>query len=151
MSPTVGEIDSFFGIGEAKMDNSSDLLTAPQEFLALFKAGKEAARRGNHAKAHELFRKAAEIDPYHEQIWLWLASVVETDEDRLVCFENVLQLNPTNPTARRQLRRLQGKLAAKAMSSRPKSHPYFKRRGYLLGLVIGGLIVVVLIALVVLL
>jgi cytochrome c-type biogenesis protein CcmH/NrfG len=89
------------------MGISSDLLNAPKEFLRLFKAGQEAARAGENAKAHELFRQAIEVDPYHEQIWLWLASVVETDEDRRVCFENVLELNPTNPTARRQLQRLE--------------------------------------------
>ena len=85
------------------MDTSTDLLNAPKEFLRLFKAGKDAAKRGNNQLAHQLFRQAIETDPYHEQVWLWLASVVDTDEDRRVCFENVLELNPNNPTARRQL------------------------------------------------
>jgi ferric-dicitrate binding protein FerR (iron transport regulator) len=88
------------------MGISSDLLNAPKEFLALYKAGKEAAQQGDNRTAHELFRQAIAVDPYHEQIWLWLASVVETDEDRRVCFENVLKLNPGNPTARRQLNTL---------------------------------------------
>ena len=86
---------------------TSNLMHAPKEFLQLFKAGKDAARAGNNDTAHELFRKAIEIDPYHEQVWLWLASVVNTDEDRRVCFENVLELNPSNPTARRQLNKLE--------------------------------------------
>lgn len=103
------------------MGISSDLLNAPKEFLRLFKAGQEAARAGENAKAHELFRQAIEIDPYHEQIWLWLASVVETDEDRRVCFENVLELNPTNPTARRQLLKLEQKALEEAMN--PQSGP----------------------------
>jgi len=103
------------------MGISSDLLNAPKEFLRLFKAGQEAARAGENAKAHELFRQAIEIDPYHEQIWLWLASVVETDEDRRVCFENVLELNPTNPTARRQLQKLEQKALEEALN--PQSGP----------------------------
>jgi ferric-dicitrate binding protein FerR (iron transport regulator) len=98
------------------MGISSDLLNAPKEFLRLFKAGQEAARAGENTKAHELFRQAIEIDPYHEQIWLWLASVVETDEDRRVCFENVLELNPTNPTARRQLLKLEQKALEEALN-----------------------------------
>ena len=98
------------------MGISSDLLNAPKEFLRLFKAGQEAARAGDNARAHELFRQAIEIDPYHEQIWLWLASVVETDEDRRVCFENVLELNPTNPTARRQLQKLEQKALEEALN-----------------------------------
>lgn len=86
---------------------TSDLLNAPKEFLRLFKAGKEAARSGQNAKAHDFFRQAIEIDPYHEQVWLWLASVVETDEDRRVCFENVLELNPAQAVARLQLHKLE--------------------------------------------
>lgn len=93
------------------MGLSTDLLNAPKEFLELFKAGKIAARRGDRAQAHEMFRRAVEIDPYHEQVWLWLASVVETDADKQVCFENVLQLNPANPTARHQLQRIAEKEA----------------------------------------
>lgn len=85
---------------------TSNLLNVPQEFLRLFKAGKDAARAGDNQHAHEYFRRALEIDPYSEQTWLWLASVVDTDEDRRVCFENVLELNPTNPTAHRQLHKL---------------------------------------------
>jgi ferric-dicitrate binding protein FerR (iron transport regulator) len=86
---------------------TSDLLKAPKEFLRLYKAGKNAAQQGQNAIAHDLLRQAIEIDPYHEQVWLWLASVVETDEDRRVCFENVLELNPENATAKQQLDRLE--------------------------------------------
>lgn len=99
------------------MGISSDLLNAPKEFLRLFKEGKEAAKRGERAKAHQLFRQAIEIDPYHEQVWLWLASVVDTDEDRQVCFENVLELNPSHPTARQQLRRLEQKRRQETISA----------------------------------
>jgi hypothetical protein len=98
------------------MGISPDLLNAPKEFLSLFKAGKEAAQRGEKAKAHHFFRQAIEIDPYHEQVWLWLASVVESDEDRQVCFENVLELNPTNLTARHQLQKLEQKALIETMN-----------------------------------
>jgi thioredoxin-like negative regulator of GroEL len=112
-------------IGEessGEMTASSDLLNAPREFLNLFNAGKEAARQGHKAKAHKLFRQAAELDPYHEMVWLWLASVVETEEDRRVCFENVLELNPSNSTARRQLQRIEQKALIEVM------HPELIRR-----------------------
>lgn len=108
---------------------TSDLLNAPKEFLRLFKAGKDAARAGHKAEAHELFRRAVEIDPYHEQVWLWLASVVETEEDRRVCFENVLELNPDNPVARRQLNILEpGALDAAAPFTRIPSKGSRRRR-----------------------
>jgi thioredoxin-like negative regulator of GroEL len=110
------------------MGISSDLLNAPKEFLRLFKAGKEAARAGDHTQAHALFRQAIEVDPYHEQVWLWLASVVETDEDRRVCFENVLELNPTNPVARQQLQKLEQSALEEAMAAEIAS-----RKGLSLG------------------
>lgn len=96
---------------------STNLMDVPQEFLRLFKAGKDAARAGKNEEAHELFRQAIEIDPYREQAWLWLASVVETDEDRRVCFENVLELNPGNTTARRQLQKLEERIVQETLGS----------------------------------
>jgi ferric-dicitrate binding protein FerR (iron transport regulator) len=126
------------------MGISSDLLSAPKEFLHLFKAGKDAAKDGDNARAHDLFRQAIEIDPYHEQVWLWLASVVETDEDRRVCFENVLELNPTHPTARKQLNKLDQQMLEEAMSpgsaqAAPRSR--LRRRLVLLVLIVIGVLV----------
>lgn len=110
------------------MGISSDFLNAPREFLQFFKEGKEAAKRGDQARAHELFRRAVEIDPYHEQVWLWLASVVETDDDRRVCFENVLALNPTHPTAHQQLHLLHEKQLHDALSTATPDKKRLSRR-----------------------
>jgi len=110
---------------------STNLMDVPQEFLRLFKAGKDAARAGENKKAHDLFRQAIEIDPYREQAWLWLASVVETDEDRRVCFENVLELNPGNTTARHQLQKLEERIMKATLGSqvsRKKRSSSGKRR-----------------------
>lgn len=123
------------------MGFSSDLLNAPKEFLQLFKQGKEAAKRGDKARAHELFRQAIEIDPYHEQVWLWLASVVETDEDRRVCFENVLELNPLHPTARQQLQRLEQKRLQETMTVAEQSRKGLSLRRKLFRLMLVLLIV----------
>jgi ferric-dicitrate binding protein FerR (iron transport regulator) len=125
------------------MGISSDLLNAPREFLQLFKEGKEAAKRGDQARAHELFRRAVEIDPYHEQIWLWLASVVESDDDRRVCFENVLALNPTHPTAHQQLHLLDEKRLHEALSTAIPVRKRLSRRRKLFRLALVLLIAVV--------
>lgn len=131
------------------MGISSDLLNAPKEFLRLFKAGKEAARAGDHAQAHELFRRAIEVDPYHEQVWLWLASVVETDEDRRVCFENVLELNPTNPIARQQLQKLEQAALEEAMASELASRKGLSLRRKLFRLVLVMILLAVVAAVIV--
>jgi tetratricopeptide (TPR) repeat protein len=51
--------------------------------------------------------RVIEVDERNEQAWLWLSGVVDTDEDRLICLENVLMLNPENVRARAGLRWLQ--------------------------------------------
>ena len=117
------------------MTLSTDMQNAPPEFLRLFREGKKAARAGDHIRAHALFRQAIEIDPYHEQIWLWLASVVKSDEDKRVCFENVLELNPTNPTARQQLRNLEAQ-AHRATPQVPAPTKHSARWRWLLRLVL---------------
>jgi len=127
------------------MGISSDLMNAPREFLSLFKAGQEAARNGNNQQAHDLFRRAIEIDPYHEQVWLWLASVVDTDDDRRVCFENVLELNPSNVTAQRQLQKLDQQALLATMNSQDKRAGSARRRRWLLRLVLIALLVVALV------
>ncbi|MBN1679365.1 MAG: hypothetical protein JW966_03685 [Anaerolineae bacterium] len=118
------------------MAHSSEPSNVSNEFFEYFKAGKEAAKKGANTKAHELFRKAIELDPYHEVVWLWLASVVETDADRRVCFENVLELNPTNPTARRQLVRM-GVKNSNVTAAPATGHQ--KRRRWVLRLLVAGL------------
>ena len=62
-----------------------------------------AIRVGNREEGRRLLEQLLETDENNEQIWLWLTSVVDTDEDREVCLENVLALNPQNVVARRGL------------------------------------------------
>lgn len=62
--------------------------------------GIAAARTGDVDRACELLLKVVDIDEYNEQAWLWLSSVVESDEDRKVCLENVLAINPDNKLAK---------------------------------------------------
>ena len=128
------------------MTLSTDMQDAPPEFLRLFREGKKAARAGDNIRAHALFRQAIEIDPYHEQIWLWLASVVKSDEDKRVCFENVLELNPTNPTARQQLRKLKAKAHHAAAEMPPpakhSAQPRWLLRVVLLWQILAGALVI---------
>jgi tetratricopeptide (TPR) repeat protein len=69
--------------------------------------GIAAARAGRRDEARELLMRVVEANEASEQGWLWLSGVVDTDEDRLICIENVLTLNPHNAQARAGLRHLQ--------------------------------------------
>lgn len=71
--------------------NADDLL---QQGIAAFQAGRKA-------EARELLLQLVEQDERNEMAWLWLSGAVETEADRLVCLENVLEINPHNRVARR--------------------------------------------------
>lgn len=71
---------------------------------SLLSASREAVRMGEKERAHDLLQQAATLDPYDETIWWSLLEVVNTEEDRKTCLENVLAINPNSLEARRLLR-----------------------------------------------
>jgi hypothetical protein len=73
---------------------------------AMIKAGVDAYRAGDKAKARELLEKAVELDQQSEMAWLWLSAVVESKEDQQVCLENVMVINPDNERAKQGLKSL---------------------------------------------
>jgi hypothetical protein len=78
----------------------------PEQINILLQLGIEAAKEGNQSQARESLLTVVEADEGNEQAWLWLSGVIESDEDRRVCLENVLVLNPDNAVAKRGLLRL---------------------------------------------
>jgi tetratricopeptide (TPR) repeat protein len=66
--------------------------------------GIAAAKAGRQSQARQLLMRVVEVNERNELAWTWLSSVVETDEDRLICLENVLTLDPDNVQARAGLR-----------------------------------------------
>ena len=69
-------------------------------------AGITAAREGHREEARELLRQALQADPRSEQGWLWMSAAVETGEERRICLERVLTINPKNQTAQAGLEKL---------------------------------------------
>src|SRR5262245_26005356 len=88
-------------MGEYLMDASSHM---GDDFTRLMEGGRLAYTQGNRRRAHDLWREAATIDPYSEQVWLALLDVLDSDDDRIVCLQNIVAINPMNIQARRQLR-----------------------------------------------
>jgi hypothetical protein len=70
-------------------------------------AGRNAFKEGKRQLAHDLWREAATVEPYDEKVWLMLFRVLDNDEDRIVCLENIIAINPMNVQARRRLRAYQ--------------------------------------------
>jgi len=74
--------------------------------------GIAAAQAGKRAEARELLLRVVKIDENNGEAWLWLSRVVTTLEDREVCFENVLTLDPTNEAAQRGLAEVRAQIEA---------------------------------------
>lgn len=73
------------------------------DLQSLLQQGIEAARSGDRAAARELFERVVEIDQNNEKGWFWLASVVDTDDEKRICLTNVLHINPNNERAKQAM------------------------------------------------
>lgn len=60
-------------------------------------------RMGNRDEGRQILEELLEADEGNEEVWLWLTSVVDSDEDREICLENVLAIDPDNMVAQRGL------------------------------------------------
>ncbi|HRV94629.1 MAG TPA: hypothetical protein P5526_20895 [Anaerolineae bacterium] len=63
-------------------------------------------RMGNREEGRQILEDLLETQEENEDVWLWLTSVVDSDEDREICLENVLALNPNNVVAQRGMEAL---------------------------------------------
>jgi hypothetical protein len=79
-------------------------MDASIDFERLMREGRIALNKGDRDLAHELWREAAMLDPYNEQVWVSLLDVLDSLEDRRVCLQNIVEINPLNNQARRMLR-----------------------------------------------
>jgi hypothetical protein len=64
-------------------------------------------RMGNREHGRQILEEILEKDETNENVWLWLSAAVDSNEDREICLENVLALNPDNIIAQRGLDALQ--------------------------------------------
>jgi hypothetical protein len=80
-----------------------------------------AAKAGRNVEARQLLEAVLDTDERNERAWLWLSGVVDTNEERTICLENVLSINPDNQAARRGLAMLRA--AASAPPIRPLPAP----------------------------
>ncbi len=62
--------------------------------------GIASAKAGRKEEAREALLQVIDLDERNEQAWLWLSAVVDSNEEREICLENVLAINPDNGRAR---------------------------------------------------
>ncbi|MGC9356671.1 MAG: tetratricopeptide repeat protein, partial [Anaerolineae bacterium] len=92
------------------MKVSDNTRTSDSHTAQKFKAAMQRAKRGDRARARQLFMEVLEVDPNNEEAWLWLAGVAATLEDAKVYLETVLAINPEHKKAREGLRWLSKQL-----------------------------------------
>ncbi len=100
----------------------------------LMQFGIQAARLGNDVNARVIFQQVLDADSKNERAWLWMAAVAETPEHRIRYLNTVLQINPTNRAALREMDRI-----------RRKSQ-FRNSQAFRYGLLALGLVIVVIIA-----
>jgi len=72
----------------------------------LLKQGITALKSGQKAQARSLLEQVVQQDERNELAWLWLSGAVDTDEERRLCLENVLLINPDNDIAKQGIKQL---------------------------------------------
>lgn len=63
----------------------------------------QAIKAGDKETGKQLLVELLEVERRNDQVWLWLAEVLDTDEERIKSLQNVLKLNPDNDIARERL------------------------------------------------
>jgi len=66
-----------------------------------------AIKSGDKALGKQLLVQVLEQDSRNEHAWLWLSQCVTSHEQKLDCIKRVLDINPSNATAQKELARLQ--------------------------------------------
>jgi tetratricopeptide (TPR) repeat protein len=105
------------------MDAQSEQRSSVDDWL---RQGIAAAKSGQRERARELLTRVVAQDEENVRAWLWLSGVVESLEDREICLENVLTIDPQNPHARKGLARLRDlKLASEPLVPIDERPPIF--------------------------
>lgn len=89
----------------------------------LLRQGIAAARAGQRERARELLARVVELDEGNLSAWLWLSGVVDSLDEREVCLENVLALDPTHEAARKGLAWVRKQTEARRSIPLPASLP----------------------------
>jgi tetratricopeptide (TPR) repeat protein len=79
--------------------------------------GIAAARSGQLERARACLLRVVEADERNVQAWYWLSRVVESPEEREICLENVLALDPGHTAVHAELANLRRRVAGAQASS----------------------------------
>lgn len=70
---------------------------------AMLREAVDAISKGQRIRARDLLTRLLRTDQSNVDYWLWMSSVVDTQNERVYCLESALKLDPANQTARQGL------------------------------------------------
>jgi tetratricopeptide (TPR) repeat protein len=85
----------------------------------MYKAALEAIDQGQTARARDLFTRLLRADSSKAEYWLWMSTLVESEQERIYCLESALRVDPTNEAAKRGLIILGARQADKDITPAP--------------------------------
>lgn len=80
--------------------------SSPETLARQLAQGISAAQAGQREQAHRLLAEVVQCDPQNDLAWLWLATVVETPEQRAACIARAVAANPERRPGQHPLPRL---------------------------------------------
>lgn len=85
----------------------------------LLREGIQSAKAGNRAKAQQFLRKALDVNPKSVTALLWLSGIVDSDQEKRQCLEQVLEIDPNNQAALHGLTKLGGQTLSPPVEQAP--------------------------------
>ena len=82
-------------------------MTDNQPIEELLEQGIQAAKNQDHDTARQLLEQVVEMDQHNEKGWFWLAAVIDDIDEKRICLNNVLMINPENHRAATLLEQLE--------------------------------------------
>lgn len=93
-------------------------MTGPHDIAQWLQEGILAAKAGQVEQARYRLLDVVERDQTNEAAWFWLYQVFDRQEDKRVCLENLIVINPQNGWARQELLNYDG---AAALAPEPQA------------------------------
>jgi tetratricopeptide (TPR) repeat protein len=88
----------------------------------MYQAALEAIDQGQTIRARDLFTRLLRSDSSKAEYWLWMSTLVDTNQERVFCLESALRADPDNEAAKRGLIILGAKDAGKDVTPAPLIH-----------------------------
>ena len=116
-------------------------------------------KSGDYEGGADILYSLVDLEPENELAWLWLAACIENTDEKIICLNQVLAINPENEVAQEALDQLMlspdvdsivtnqpaadGRGNAAARPRKPKPRPKKKKKVNTRTLIIGGIVILV--------